>query len=131
MRGINARTVEEYLAQTPEPARGTLEKLRATIRAAVPPGTEELIMYRMPMFKYKGMLVGYAAHRNHCGFYVTSGTLLQAFEDELKGYSTSAGTVRFPMDKPLPSALVKRLVKARVAEQDREPPAARKAARSK
>jgi uncharacterized protein YdhG (YjbR/CyaY superfamily) len=110
--------VDEYLAGIPEPARSTLSTVRATIRAAVPPEATESISYGMPMFKYKGVLVGFAAFTNHCGFYVTSPAVMEAFASELKDYDTSKGTIRFPLDKPLPTALVKKLVKARIAENE-------------
>src|SRR5689334_10387527 len=112
------KDVDEYLASVPEPARTTLQKVRAAVRSAVPSGTEETITYRMPAFKYKGPLVGFAAFPSHCGFYVMSSTLLKAFKTELEGFETATGTIRFPVDKPLPVALVKKLVKARIAENE-------------
>ena len=113
-----ARDIDEYLAGVPEPARTTLNKIRAAIRSAVPPETTEAITYRIPSFKYKGPLVGFAAFPDHCSLFVMSGTLLDGFEKELRGYSTSKGTIRFPVDKPLPAALVKKLVKARIAQNE-------------
>jgi len=113
-----ARDIDEYLAGVPEPARTTLNKIRAAIRSAVPPETTEAITYRIPSFKYKGPLVGFAAFPDHCSLFVMSGTLLDGFEKELRDYSTSKGTIRFPVDKPLPAALVKKLVKARVAQNE-------------
>ena len=113
-----ARDIDEYLAGVPEPARTTLNKIRAAIRSAVPPETTEAITYRIPSFKYKGPLVGFAAFPDHCSLFVMSGTLLDGFEKELRGYSTSKGTIRCPVDKPLPAALVKKLVKARIAQNE-------------
>ena len=110
--------VDQYLAAIPEPARTTLSKIRAMIRSAVPPETIEAIGYRMPTFRYKGALVGYAAFPNHCGLYPMSLAVMAAFESELKGLQTSQGTIQFPFDKPLPAALVKKLVKARIAENE-------------
>ena len=110
------KTVDEYLAAVPEPARSTLEKVRAVIRSVVPPEAVEVISYRIPMFKYKGMLVGFAAFSNHCSLF--PGALPEAFRDELKGYPTSKGTIQFPVDKPLPATLVKKLVKARIAQNE-------------
>jgi uncharacterized protein YdhG (YjbR/CyaY superfamily) len=110
-----AQAVDEYLAAVPEPARTTLNKIRATIRSIVPPEATEAISYGMPCFKYKGPVAGYAAFPNHCSFFVMSGTLLDGFQKELAGYSLSKGTIRFPIDKPLPAALVRKLVKARIA----------------
>ena len=111
-------TIDEYLASVPEPARSTLEKVRATIRAAAPPEATESISYRIPMFKYKGVLVGFAAFANHCGLYVTSPSVMQKFAPELGKYETSKGTIRFPVDKPLPATLIRKLVKARIAENE-------------
>jgi len=110
------KTVDEYLAGVPEPARSTLNRVRATIRSAVPPEATEGISWRMPMFKYKGLLVGFAAFRNHCSFFPMSSSVIETFKKELKGFSTSKGTIRFPVDKPLPAAVVKKLVRARIAE---------------
>jgi uncharacterized protein YdhG (YjbR/CyaY superfamily) len=113
-----AADVEAYLAACPEPHRTTLEKMRATIRSAVPKETTEAISYGMPSFRYKGGLVGYAAFKEHCSFFPMSGRLVEEFADELKAYKTSKGTIQFPVDKPLPAALVKKMVKARVAQND-------------
>jgi uncharacterized protein YdhG (YjbR/CyaY superfamily) len=110
--------VEAYLAKVPEPARTTLEKVRATIRSAVPKETTEGMSYGMPAFRYKGALVGYAAFKDHCSFFPMSAALIDEMADELKGYRTSKGTLQFPMDKPLPAALVKKMVKARVAANE-------------
>jgi uncharacterized protein YdhG (YjbR/CyaY superfamily) len=110
-----SKNVDEYLAGVPEPARGTLSKVRAAIRSAVPPGTTETISYGMPAFKHNEVLVWYAAFSNHCSLFPT-GAVIKAFKNELKGFSTSKGTIQFSTDKPLPAALVKKLVKARVAQ---------------
>ncbi len=109
------KSVDEYLAGIPEPARTTLNKIRAAIRSAVPPEAAETISYRMPAFKYKRVLVWFAAFSNHCSLFPTA-SVVEAFKDQLKGYSTSKGTIQFPIDKPLPVALVRKLVKARVAQ---------------
>src|SRR5579864_6159244 len=109
------KSVEEYLARVPEPARGTLKKMRAAIRSAVPREATETISYGIPAFKYKGMLVWFAAFSKHCSLFPTA-SVISAFSQELKGYSTSKGTIQFPADKPLPAELIKRLVKARVAQ---------------
>ncbi len=116
-RGV-PKSVEDYLARVPEPARGTLEKIRAVIRSVAPPESEEVISYRIPMFKYKGMLMGFAAFSNHCSLF--PGALPAAFKDELKQYPTAKGTIQFPVDKPLPAALVRKLVKSRIAENERK-----------
>jgi uncharacterized protein YdhG (YjbR/CyaY superfamily) len=122
MRTGNAvpKTVDEYLAGVPEPARATLNKIRATIRSAVPPEATEAISYGMPTFRYKGGLVGFAAFAKHCSFFPMSPAVIVAFQNELKGFETSKGTIRFPVDKPPAAALVKKLVKARIAENDRK-----------
>jgi uncharacterized protein YdhG (YjbR/CyaY superfamily) len=117
--GAAANAVDEYLAGVAEPARSTLNTVRATIRSAVPPETTETISYGMPAFRYKGALMGYAAFKDHCSLFPMSAALIVAFRDELKGYSTAKGTIRFPLDKPLPAALVKKMVKARIAENER------------
>jgi len=116
---VTGKDVDEYLARVPEPARGTLNRIRAVIRSAVPPETTEGISYRIPIFKYKGPLLGFAAFPNHCSLFVMSPPVLEAFKDQVKDFPTSKGTIRFPVDKPLPAALVKKLVKARIAENER------------
>ncbi len=83
----------------------------------MPPEAIEAISYRMPAFKYKGVLVWYAAFSNHCSLFPTA-TVIKAFKNELKGFSTTKGTIHFPTDKPLPTALVQKLVKARVAQNE-------------
>jgi uncharacterized protein YdhG (YjbR/CyaY superfamily) len=112
------KDVDEYLAGVPEPARTTLNKIRATIRSVVPPEATEGISYGMPAFKYKGPLMGYAAFARHCSLFPMSGSVIEAFQDDLKGYHTSKGTIQFAMDKPLPAALVKKLVRARIAQNE-------------
>ena len=109
------KNVDEYLAGVSEPARGTLKKIRAAILSAVPPGTTETISYRIPAFKYKGILVWFAAFSNHCSLFPTA-AVIAAFKNELKGFSTSKGKIQFPTNRPLPAALVRKLVKARVAQ---------------
>jgi uncharacterized protein YdhG (YjbR/CyaY superfamily) len=111
-----AKTVDEYLATTPEPARSTLKHIRAVIKSVVPKETTEVISYRIPMFKYKGMLVGYAAFAKHCSLFPTGSGVIEKFAKELAGYRTSRGTIQFPSDKPLPDALLKKIVKLRVKE---------------
>jgi uncharacterized protein YdhG (YjbR/CyaY superfamily) len=106
------------LAGVPEPARNTLRAIRAVIRSVVPAETTEVISYGIPMFKYKGMLVGYAAFANHGSLFPTGSGVIEKFEKELKDFPTSKGTIRFPVDKPLPDALLKKIVKARVAENE-------------
>jgi uncharacterized protein YdhG (YjbR/CyaY superfamily) len=110
------KTIDEYLAGLPEPARSTLNKMRATIRSAVPPDAAETISYRIPAFRtQKGVLVWFAAFSDHCSLFPTA-SVIAAFENELKAFSTSKGTIHFPLAKPLPLALIKKIVKVRVAQ---------------
>jgi len=118
MKGKHAKSVDEYLAGVPEPARSTLKRTRAIIRSVVPAETTEMISYGIPMFRYNGMLVGYAAFKSHCSLFPTGSGVIKKFEKELKDFPTSKGTIRFPVDKPLPSALLKKIVKTRVAENE-------------
>jgi uncharacterized protein YdhG (YjbR/CyaY superfamily) len=115
-RKVAPKTVDEYLVDIPEPAQSTLKHIRAVIRSVVPAETAEVISYGIPMFKYRGMLVGYAAFKNHCSLFPTGSGVLDRFEKELRGFRSSKGTIHFPSDKPLPDALVKKIVKARVKE---------------
>ena len=114
--GAPAGTVDEYLARVPDEMRPALEALRKTIRAAAP-GATEVISYQVPTFKLNGSLVSFGAAKSHCAFYVMSPAVMEAHKDDLKGYDTSKGTVRFTPDRPLPAALVTKLVKARIAEK--------------
>jgi uncharacterized protein YdhG (YjbR/CyaY superfamily) len=116
--GDGLQEVEAYLARVPEPARTTLQKIRATIRKAAPAEATEGISYGMPAFRYKGALLGYAAAANHCGLYPMNPAVIVALAAELTNYETSKGTIRFAVDKPLPAALVKKIVQMRVAEND-------------
>lgn len=109
------RTIDEYLAALSDDKRATLEKLRKTIRAAAPKA-EECISYQLPSFRLNGMLVAFGAAANHCAFYLLSSTTVEAHKDDLKDYDTSKGTIRFQAGNPLPAALVRKLVKARIAE---------------
>ena len=112
-----AKDVDAYLASVPEEARTALEKLRAQIKAAAP-GALETISYQMPAFKLRGrLLVYFAAFKDHCSLFPGS-SVMEAHRDELKEYYTSKGTIRFSPGKPLPAALVKKLIRARVAENE-------------
>jgi uncharacterized protein YdhG (YjbR/CyaY superfamily) len=109
-------SVEDYLAALPEEARAALEELRKTIRAAAPEAIET-ISYQMPAFKDHGQfLVSYAAFKDHCSLFPASKAVMEALGEELKPYFTGKGTIRFHADKPLPSALVNKLVRVRVEE---------------
>jgi uncharacterized protein YdhG (YjbR/CyaY superfamily) len=109
------KTIDEYLAALSDDKRAALEKLRKAIRAAAPKA-EECISYQIPAFRQNGMLVGFGATANHCAFYLMSSSTVAAHQDELMDYDTSKGTIRFQAEKPLPVALVRKLVKARIAE---------------
>ncbi len=110
-----AKSIGEYLARVPEPGRGTLEKIRSVIRSAAPPATTELISYGIPAFKYKEVLVWFAAFADHCSLFPKA-SVIEEFKSDLKGYTISKGTIQFPLNKPLPAGLVKKMVKARVAQ---------------
>ena len=109
------KTIDEYLARLSDDKRVALQKLRQTIRAAAP-RAEECISYQLPAYRLNGMLVAFGATANHCAFYPMSAATVAAYRDELKEYDTSKGTIRFQPDNPLPAALVRKLVKARIAE---------------
>ena len=111
------KTVEDYLAAIPESARNTFDKLRATIRSVVPAEATETISYQIPAIRHKGVLVWFAAFANHCSLFPTA-AVMDEFKNELKSFTTSKGTVQFPLDKPLPVALIKKIVKTRVAQSE-------------
>lgn len=108
-------TVDEYLSKLPIDVRTTLEKLRQTIRSVVP-AAEEVISYGMPGYRYCGMLVYFAAFKNHCSFFPGSSTISKI--EETKSYQTSKGTLQFTIDKPIPTTLVKKIVKLRKEENE-------------
>jgi uncharacterized protein YdhG (YjbR/CyaY superfamily) len=110
------RTIDEYLAGVSAGQRAALEKLRKTIRA-VAPKAEECISYGLAAFRLNGRpLVAFGAAANHCAFYPMNSTTVEAFQEQLKNFETSKGAIRFSTDKPLPTSLVKKLVKARIVE---------------
>jgi uncharacterized protein YdhG (YjbR/CyaY superfamily) len=114
-------TVDEYLAQVPEPARSTLLQMREAIHAAVPEATEA-ITYQIPTFKYRGhSIVAIAAFKKHCSLFPMSGAVIERFKDDLGRFHTSKGTLQFPPDKPLSAALLKKLIEARIAEIEKKP----------
>ena len=108
------RNIDEYIAGFPPDVQELLEKVRLTIRTAAP-DAEEKISYQIPTFTLKGNLVHFAAYKNHIGFYPASSGI-QAFKQELSIYEGSKGTVRFPLDKPIPFDLISEIVKFRVQE---------------
>ena len=113
------KTVNDYLLRVPEPARTTLKKVRAVIRSVAPPEATEGISYGIPTFKYKGMLASFAAFSEHCSLFPGAGPTIE-FKNELKNFQTSKGTIRFAPNKPLPATLLRKLLKARIAENERK-----------
>jgi uncharacterized protein YdhG (YjbR/CyaY superfamily) len=112
----NPKTVDEYLASVNSDHREALQKIRETVHA-VAPNAEECVSYGIPAFRLKGRsLVFFGAWANHCAFYPGSSATLKKFRNELRDFQTSKGTLRFSPDKPVPVALVKKLLKARIAE---------------
>jgi uncharacterized protein YdhG (YjbR/CyaY superfamily) len=109
------KNIDAYLAALGEDQRSALERLRKTIRGAAP-RAEECISYGLPAFRQDGLLVAFGATTKHCAFYPMSSSTIEAHREDLEGHDTSKGTVRFQPAKPLPVALVRKLVKARLAE---------------
>lgn len=107
-------TVDEYISQFPEDVQAILAKIRVAIKESAPEA-EEKISYQMPGYFQKGVLVWFAAHRHHIGFYPTASGI-EAFREELSGYKMSKGGAQFPLDKPIPYDLIRKIVKARVEE---------------
>lgn len=105
-------TIDEYIAQFPQDVQAIMQKIRAVIRETAPEAKER-ISYGMPGFYLNGMLVWFGGHKDHIGFYPT-GEGIEVFKDELGGYKLSKGTVQFPLDKPIPYELIKKIVKYRV-----------------
>lgn len=113
------KTIDEYLEALPAEQRAALAKLRRTIRSAAPQA-EECISYGLAAFRQNGMLVAMGATARHCAFYLMSSTTIGEHAAELQDYDTSKGTIRFPANAPLPATLVRKLVKARLAENERQ-----------
>lgn len=108
------KTVDQYVAGVPEQARSAFEQLRSTIQAVMPADATETISYGIPAFKRDRVLVWLGGFSNHCSLFPTA-AVIEKFKDELKGFSTSKGTIHFPLEKPLPAPLIRKIVKARVA----------------
>jgi|SRR5882724_5022192 len=109
------KTIDAYLASVPEPAHTTLQKLRAAIRSALPPSATETISYKIPAFRHGEVVIWFAAFANHCSLFPTA-RIIDMFKVDLKPYTLSKGTIQFPTDKPLPASLIKKMVKARLAQ---------------
>src|SRR6267143_5243580 len=112
-----SQTIDDYLAAVPEDVRAALERLRKTIKAAAPKATE-VISYQIPAYKHHGLLVGFAALKDHCTFHIMSTEVTRAHAADLEGYKLGKASIRFAANKPLPAALVTKLVKARIAENE-------------
>ncbi|HWY08670.1 MAG TPA: DUF1801 domain-containing protein [Candidatus Acidoferrales bacterium] len=109
------KNIDDYLAGVPEPARSTLQKVRADIRSALPPGATETISYKIPAFKHDEVIIWFAAFANHCSIFPTA-RVIEQFKHDLKPFTISKGTIQFPTDKPFPAPLIKKMVKARLAQ---------------
>jgi uncharacterized protein YdhG (YjbR/CyaY superfamily) len=112
------KDVDKYIARVPEPARSRLKEMRGAIRSAVPAEAVEIISYQIPAFKTKKVLVWYAGFSKHCSLFPTA-SVIEEFRDELAGFTVSKGTVQFPTNQALPTGLIKKMVKARVAQAQR------------
>ena len=109
------KTIDAYLARVPEPARSTLQKVRAAIRSALPPSATETISYKIPAFRHSEVVIWFAAFADHCSLFPT-GRIIEMLKDDLKSFTLSKGTIQFPSDKPLPASLIKKMVNARLAQ---------------
>jgi len=110
------KNVNEYIAAMPEPARSRLKEMRAAIQSVVPAEAVEIISYQIPAFRTKKVLVWYAGFSKHCSLFPTA-SVIEKFKNELAEFTVSKGTVQFPIEQALPTDLIKRMVKARVAAQ--------------
>jgi uncharacterized protein YdhG (YjbR/CyaY superfamily) len=115
-KNYSGRNVDAYIKAAPKEARDKLVQLRKIIKATTP-GADEGISYRMPYYNYNGALVWFAAFKNHIGFFVRPPVIKEHMQ-KLKGYETTKSTVRFPIDKPLPVALIRELIKSRMARNE-------------
>jgi len=116
---VAPKTVDEYLAAVPEPARSTLQKMRAVIWSVLPSEAIETISYGMPSFKFKGSLIWYAAFSDHCSVFPTA-AVINEFKSELKNFEISKSTIRIPLGQPLPASLLKKMVKKRLAQVEKK-----------
>ena len=111
-------TIDEYIASFPKEIKEILESIRQTIKSSAPNATET-ISYQMPTFRLKGILVHFAAHKNHIGFYPTPSAITE-FSKELSNYEFSKGAIKFPLDEPIPLDLIKEIVEFRVEENTKK-----------
>lgn len=118
-------TFDDYLAEFPPRVRTILRRLRATVRKAAPQA-QESISYRMPAYKLHGPLIYFAAYRSHIGLYPIVASVKKRFHKELAGYEGGKGTLRLPLDEPIPYPLIAKIVKFRVSENERRAKAKRK-----
>ena len=109
------KTVEDYLDALPKKDKEALERLRRDIKKAAPQA-EEIFSYRMPAFKYQGMLVWYAAFKSHYGIYIPNSKIFRMYKNELAGYESGKATLRFPLDKAIPTRLIAKIIKEKVKE---------------
>jgi uncharacterized protein YdhG (YjbR/CyaY superfamily) len=109
------KSIDEYISALPNNVKNIVEEIRLAVNEVVPTA-EEVISYNMPAFKFHGILVYFAAHKEHIGFYPANAKLITAFKDELKDFETSKGTIKFPIGKPLPVNLIKIIVEYRANE---------------
>jgi uncharacterized protein YdhG (YjbR/CyaY superfamily) len=117
---VSKREIDDYLADVAEPKRATLQKLRETIHDILP-DAEEVISYGMPAFRLNGKVIaGFAAFKNHLAYLPHSGSVFHELQDDLKGYTSTEGSLHFPIDKPLPKALVKKLIAVRLQHVNEE-----------
>ncbi|PWK27284.1 uncharacterized protein YdhG (YjbR/CyaY superfamily) [Arcicella aurantiaca] len=114
---LQIKNIDDYLSNFPENIRLVLEELRQTIRDTAPEA-EEVISYGIPAFKYKGMLVYFAAYKKHCSLFGGTGGLTEQMKEELKDYKTSKGTIQFTLEKPLPKELVEKIVRLRMKQNE-------------
>jgi uncharacterized protein YdhG (YjbR/CyaY superfamily) len=111
----NSLGVDQYLQNLPEDQKEALEKLRQTIKTLVPE-VQEYLSYKMPAYNYHGMIGGFAAFKNHCSFFPWDSKTVEQFKDELKDFKTSAGTIQFTPEKPIPDDLLKKIIETRIKE---------------
>jgi uncharacterized protein YdhG (YjbR/CyaY superfamily) len=122
----DAKAVAAYFSALPEPTRSTLQSVRSAILSACPKGTIETISYGIPTFKHNGGIVAIAAFKNHCSLFPMSYFVIDKFRPELGRFEISKGTVRFPIDKPLPATLLKKIVKSRLTQMSEKASAKQK-----